>query len=183
MSTELSPKRLEFAKQLVPGAKRVVYLHNPNQGAIGLELTLKAAAQLGLTVRAVEMRSPAERDQAFAAIAADRPDVLLVYPDAVTFLSRKEIAEFALAQRLPSVYAYVHYAEAGGLLSYGSTLTERGRARGQDPARREAERSADRASNARISHDQHENRPRHRPCGSAAAAGARRAGDRMTAPA
>jgi putative ABC transport system substrate-binding protein len=135
MSTELSPKRLEFAKQLVPGAKRVVYLHNPNQGAIGLELTLKAAAQLGLTVRAVEMRSPAERDQAFAAIAADRPDVLLVYPDAVTFLSRKEIAEFALAQRLPSVYAYVHYAEAGGLLSYGSTLTELGERAGELAAR------------------------------------------------
>jgi putative ABC transport system substrate-binding protein len=126
MSTELSPKRLELAKQLVPAAKRVVYLHNPNQGAIGLELTKKAATQLGLAVRAVEMRSSDEMDKAFAAIAAERPDVLLVYPDAVTFRHRKDIADFALAQRLPAVYAYKEFAEAGGLLSYGATLTELG---------------------------------------------------------
>lgn len=126
MSTELSPKRLEFVKQVVPGAKQVVYLHNPNQGAIGLELTQKAASQLGLAVRAVEMRSSDELNMAFAAIAAERPDVLLVYPDAVTFRHRKEIADFALAQHLPSIYAYKEFAEAGGLVSYGSTLTELG---------------------------------------------------------
>jgi len=126
MSTELSPKRLEVAKQIVPGAKRVVYLHNPNQGATGWELTQKAASQLRLEVRAVEVRSPKEMDAAFASIAADRPDLLLVYPDAVTSAIRKEIADFALAQRLPSIYAYTHYAEAGGLASYGSTLEELG---------------------------------------------------------
>jgi putative ABC transport system substrate-binding protein len=135
MSTELSPKRLELVKQVVPGARRVVYLHNPNQGAIGLELTLKTAAQLGLAVRAVEMRSSAEREQAFAAIAAERPDALLVYPDAVTFFNRKEIADFALAQRLPAIYAYKEYAEAGGLVSYGSTLTELGERAGELAAR------------------------------------------------
>lgn len=126
MSTELSPKRLELVKQLIPGASRVVYLHNPNQGAIGLELTLKAAPSLGLTVRAVEARSGDEMVQAFAAIAAERPDVLLVYPDAITMQHRKEIAEFALAQRLPAIFAYKEYAEAGGLISYGSTLVELG---------------------------------------------------------
>ena len=127
MSTELSPKRLELAKQMVPAAKQVVYLHNPNQGALGLELTQKAASLFGLTVRAVEVRSSEELDKAFAAIAAERPDVLLVYPDgAVTFRHRKEIAEFALAQRLPAIYAYKEFAEAGGLVSYGSTLTELG---------------------------------------------------------
>ena len=60
MSTELSPKRLELAKQVVPAASRMVYLHNPNQGQTGLELTQKAAASLGVTVRAVEVRSPKE---------------------------------------------------------------------------------------------------------------------------
>ena len=126
MSTELSPKRLEFVKHVLPAAKRVVYLHNPNQGAMGLELTQKASLQLGLTVRAVEMRSPDELDNALAAIAKERPDALLVYPDALTFRYRKEIADFALAERLPSIYAYKEFAEAGGLLSYGSTLTELG---------------------------------------------------------
>ena len=126
MSTELSPKRLELVKQVAPGATRVVYLHNPNQGAIGLELTQKAASQLGLSVRAVEARSPADMIKAFAAIAAERPDMLLVYPDAVTMQQRKEIADFALAQRLPSIFAYKEYAEAGGLISYGSTLVELG---------------------------------------------------------
>ncbi len=126
MSTELSPKRLEVAKQLVPGASRVVYLHNPNQGAAGLALTEKAAVLLGLTVRAVEMRSSAELEKAFAATTAERPDVLVVYPDALTARHTKEIADFALAQRLPSVFAYKVFADAGGLVSYGSTLEEIG---------------------------------------------------------
>ena len=124
MSTELSPKRLEVALQFVPGAKRFVFLHNPNQGATGLELTLKAAEGLGVHVRAVEMRTPKELDKALAAIAAERADVLLIYPDTVTLGSRKEIAEFAVAHKLPSITAYKEYAEAGGMLSYGSTLFE-----------------------------------------------------------
>lgn len=126
MSTELSPKRLELVKQIAPGASRVVYFHNPNQGAIGLELTLKAASRLGLAVRAVEARSSEEITKALASIAADRPDVLLVYPDALTMRHRQEIADFALAQRLPSIFAYKEYADAGGLVSYGSTLVELG---------------------------------------------------------
>ena len=126
MSTELSPKRLELAKQMFPNARRFVFLHNPNQGATGLELTQKAAAQLGVIVRPVEMRTPQDLDKTLAAIAADRPDVLLIYPDAVTMSGRKEIADFALAQKLPSITAYKEYAEAGGLLSYGSTLVELG---------------------------------------------------------
>jgi putative tryptophan/tyrosine transport system substrate-binding protein len=131
MSTELSPKRLELAKQVVPSAKRVVYLHNPNQGATGFTLTERAASSLGLTVRAVEMRSSKELQKALASIAAEPPDVLLVYPDALTMIHRKEIAEFALAQRLPAVFAYKEFAEAGGLVSYGSTLQELGERAGE----------------------------------------------------
>lgn len=126
MSTELSPKRLELAKALVPGARRAVYLHNPTQGDVGLALTLKAAEQLGVAVRPVEARSPAELKSALQAIAADRPDVLLVYPDGLTMTMREAIVSFAAAQRLPAVYAYKEFAEAGGLLSYGSTLAELG---------------------------------------------------------
>ena len=126
MSTELSPKRLELAKQLVPGAKRAVYLHNPGQGDVGLELTLKAASQLGMAITPVEARSPGDLKGAFAAIAAERPDVLLVYPDGLTMSQREAITAFALAQRLPAVYAYKEFAEAGGLVSYGSTLAELG---------------------------------------------------------
>ncbi|HET7672210.1 MAG TPA: ABC transporter substrate-binding protein [Burkholderiales bacterium] len=124
MSTELSPKRLEVAKQLVPSAKRAVYLHNPNQGATGLELTEKAAAALGVKIRPVEIKSPGDLDKALAGIAAERPDVLLVYPDALTARFRKEIAAFAQQQRLPAVYAYREFAADGGLISYGSTLHE-----------------------------------------------------------
>jgi putative ABC transport system substrate-binding protein len=124
MSTELSPKRLEIAKQLLPGAKRAVYLHNPNQGATGLELTLSAAPAMGISIRPVGFTTPDEFAAALAAVAAERPDVLLVYPDALTARFRKEIAEFAAEQRLPAVYAYREFAEAGGLVSYGSTLVE-----------------------------------------------------------
>ena len=126
MSTELSPKRLELAKQLVPGATRAVYLHNPTQGDVGLALTLQAAARLGIAIRSVEARSPGQLKEAFAAIAAERPDVLLVYPDGLTMTQREAITAFAAEQKLPAVYAYKEFAEAGGLVSYGSTLTELG---------------------------------------------------------
>lgn len=126
MSTELSPKRLELAKQLVPGASRAVYLHNPTQGDVGLQLTLEAASRLGIAINPVEARSPAELKAALAAIAAERPDVLLVYPDGLTMTMREAITSFAAAQKLPAVYAYKEFAEAGGLVSYGSTLTELG---------------------------------------------------------
>ena len=131
MTTELSPKRLELVKQVVPGAKHVVFLHDPNQSSIGLELTQKAAAQLGLAIRAVEIRSAAEMRRAFATIAAERPDVLLVHPDTLTIRLRKEIAEFALAQRLPSIYAYRESVQAGGLVSYGATTSELGETAGE----------------------------------------------------
>lgn len=126
MTTELSPKRLELVKQIVPGAKLVAFLHNPDLGPIALELTQKAALQLGLAIRAVEIRSATEMRMAFAAIVAKRPDVLLVHPDALTLRLRREIAEFALAQRLPSIYGYREFAEVGGLVSYGGTTSELG---------------------------------------------------------
>jgi len=126
MSTELSPKRLELAKQLVPGASRAVYLHNPTQGDVGLALTLEAASKLGIAIRPVEARSPGQLKDAFAAIAAERPDVLLVYPDGLTMTQREAITAFAAEHKLPAVYAYKEFAEAGGLVAYGSTLTELG---------------------------------------------------------
>jgi putative ABC transport system substrate-binding protein len=126
MSTELSPKRLELAKQLVPAAARAVYLHNPTQGDVGLELTREAASRLGIAIRPIEAKSPAALKPALAAIAAERPDVLLVYPDALTMTQREAITAFAAEQKLPAVYAYKEFAEAGGLVSYGSTLVELG---------------------------------------------------------
>lgn len=126
MTTELSPKRLELVKQIVPGARQVAFLHNPNLGPLALELTQKAALQLGLALRAVEIRSATEITTAFAAIVAERPDVLLVHPDELTIRLRRDITEFALAQRLPSIYGYREFVEVGGLVSYGGTTSELG---------------------------------------------------------
>jgi len=103
-----------------------VYLHNPTQGDVGLALTLEAASKLGIAIRPVEARSPGQLKEAFAAIAAERPDVLLVYPDGLTMTQREAITAFSAEQKLPAVYAYKEFAEAGGLVSYGSTLTELG---------------------------------------------------------
>lgn len=124
MSQEMSPKRLELVKRVVPLAKHVVFLRNPVQGPFVLELTQKAASQLGLVLRVVEIRSADEMSEAFAAIAAERPDALLVDNDALMVRLRKEIAEFALAQRLPSIYGYPEFVEAGGLISYGGLTSE-----------------------------------------------------------
>ena len=65
-------------------------------------------------------RAGAEIDDALERVRAARADAMLVYPDGVTLVHRAKIAEFAMAQRLPSMFGWREYCEAGGLASYGA---------------------------------------------------------------
>ena len=80
-----------------------------------------AAQKLGLTLQASEVRGPNDFQPAFAAIAQERPDALLVLEDALTIQHRKEIVGFALQHRLPSSFVGDEAVKAGGLMSYGSS--------------------------------------------------------------
>jgi putative ABC transport system substrate-binding protein len=72
----------------------------------------------------VDVRSPDDFPAAFAALSARRPDALLVFGNPVNFKGRQLIADFALRNRLPSIYEERLFVEAGGLISYAPNNTE-----------------------------------------------------------
>jgi len=79
----------------------------------------QAAESLGLALRRLEVSTSDDFDRAFAAMVSEPTDALLVFADGVTLAHRGPIAAFALERRLPSVFGWREYAEAGGLLAYG----------------------------------------------------------------
>jgi putative ABC transport system substrate-binding protein len=124
MTTELSPKRLELLKEAIPTAARVVFLHEPDDAPLGLQLTRDAASRLGIKLPDVPFKSRADMAGALDAVAKERPDALFVYPDPISILERRQIAEFALKQRLPTMNAFREFVDAGGLISYGANTAE-----------------------------------------------------------
>ena len=70
------------------------------------------------------MRTPQELAAAFEDIRASKADAMIVFPDSLTLAHRNEIAAFAARARIPTMYGWTEFAEAGGLASYGPALTE-----------------------------------------------------------
>jgi putative ABC transport system substrate-binding protein len=124
MNSELTPKRLELFKAAAPRLSRVVFLYNPKQPGPSLALTLAqdAARSLGITVHPVEVSAVQDFHSAFARITRERFDGLYVYHDLVTASRRPDIVEFARQAKLPAMYAYRDWVDAGGLVSYGPSL-------------------------------------------------------------
>jgi len=129
LSSEMSPKKLEFLKAAAPRSSRVAFLYNPDDPgpSLGLKLSQEAAPSLGMKVFPVAIRRSADLDAALAAIKREQPDALFVYPDSVTASVRPQTIEFASKQRLPAVYGFKPWPEAGGLLSYGASLPDMSR--------------------------------------------------------
>ena len=123
---ELSTKRLEFLKDVVPGLSRVVVLWNaanPANASVWHE-TQAAAGALGLLLHAQDVRGAQDFAGALARTAQARPDALLVLDDALIAMHRQQIAEFATQEHLPSVFAARESVVAGGLMSYGPSLPD-----------------------------------------------------------
>jgi len=124
LTAEVSAKRLEILKKMVPGLSRATTLWNPANPALvfSWKETQGAARALGLTLQSHEVQGPKDFAAAFAMIADERPDALLVLQDAVTMQQRNEIIDFAIQKRLPSMFQEKGWAVAGGLISYGENL-------------------------------------------------------------
>jgi putative ABC transport system substrate-binding protein len=127
-SPDLFTKHLELVKQLVPQARRVEILRNPdwyastNQRAYVTTLT-DAARSLQLPVRFSDVRGPADLKRAMGQVARDRGSVLYAMPDGfVTFPHGPLIAQLATQHRMPSVFGFRESVEAGGLASYGPDI-------------------------------------------------------------
>ena len=127
LGPELEGKRLELLKQAVPGLSRLAVLWNPsNPGIVSYFETVKTAGwalQISLGP-VVEVRRSDELDSAFTAIASARPHALVVIADRFLLSHRKQIVEFAAMKRLPTMYPYREYVDAGGLMSYAPSNIE-----------------------------------------------------------
>ena len=124
MTTELSPKRLELLKELIPAAKRVVFFGDPEDAPDGWRLTREAAPKLGIAIQMVPYKDRDGIPAALQQIAKIKPDAVFVYPDATLVDESRNLAQFWLAHSLPSMNAFALFAEAGGLMSYGAVTAE-----------------------------------------------------------
>ena len=126
LSGELSAKRLELLRELVPIAVRVAVLVNPtNPTAKSTSKDVEAAAQsLGLQIQVLNAGTSREIDAVFAPFARERPDALFVGGDPFYLARRVQLANLAVRYVIPATFVNRDYAEAGGLMSYGANVTD-----------------------------------------------------------
>jgi putative ABC transport system substrate-binding protein len=126
MAPDLGGKRLELLKELLPRLARVAVLWNAANpySAILFKETQTAGRTLGIEVQSLEVRKPEDLDDAFQAARRQHPDALVSVEDPFTGAFRKRIADFALAEHLPSLYGLSEDVKEGGLISYGANLAD-----------------------------------------------------------
>jgi putative ABC transport system substrate-binding protein len=124
-TTELVAKRLGLLHDLTPKSVRVAVLVNP-ANAPSAETTLRAARQaarvIGLQIAVLNASTSLEIDAAFDTLARDRADALMVAAESFFASSRVQLANLAARYRIPAVYGQREFAQAGGLMSYGSDI-------------------------------------------------------------
>jgi ABC-type uncharacterized transport system substrate-binding protein len=127
LSTEVTTKRMGLLRELVPTAVRVAVLINPTNPA-NTSATLTAmeavARALGLQIEFFKASTSGEIDSAFAALMRERPDALLVAGDGFFTTRRVQLAALAARHALPATSSTREFAEVGGLMSYGTSLTD-----------------------------------------------------------
>jgi putative tryptophan/tyrosine transport system substrate-binding protein len=127
LSGELTAKRLELLREMVPGAARIAVLVNP-ASATTTETTLRdvaaAARVMGLQIQVLNASTSREIDAAFATFVRERPDAVFVGLD-VFFISRRaQLVNLASRHALPATYPLREFAEVGGLMSYGTNIAD-----------------------------------------------------------
>jgi ABC-type uncharacterized transport system substrate-binding protein len=127
LNNELTAKRMELLRELVPGAARVAVLVNPANAATA-ETTLReaqaAARAMGLQVQVLNAGTSREINAAFANLGHERPDALFVGGDGFFNSRHVQIVNLASRHAIPATYADRLMAEAGGLMSYGSDIAD-----------------------------------------------------------
>jgi putative tryptophan/tyrosine transport system substrate-binding protein len=125
-SIEVSSKYLEYLRAAVPNLMRVGVLidpKHPNHPTVLQQVQADAQAS-GASVSAIEMRSVSDIDAALHLIQQDRLDALIVPPDPTFPIVYRQITEFAISNRLPTMFGQRRGVEAGGLMGYEPNLTD-----------------------------------------------------------
>jgi putative ABC transport system substrate-binding protein len=133
----MEPKRLGLLRELVPGVPLIGVLLNPNfaQAPVQLQQIEEAARSINQSIKVAKVSIDKELEAAFVAFAKERVGALLVAADPYFDTRREQIIEFAARYRLPAIYQFREYAVAGGLLSYGVSITDAYRQYGDYTAR------------------------------------------------
>jgi putative ABC transport system substrate-binding protein len=126
LGPELSGKRLELLRALLPGLRRVVLLTNPGNvmAAPTARETENAADALKLDVQVVEVRRPDQLESAFGRLGSDGTTALIVVPDPMLLTLAPRIQALLLKHRLPAVHAETGWLQRGGLMLFGSSLVD-----------------------------------------------------------
>jgi len=122
LSLELAGKRVELLKDIFPELRTLAVLSNTDHPGEQSEwrTTKQTTQALGAHPIYVPFFGARELDKALEGASKVQADAILVFPDAVTMVHRTKLAEFAKSQRLPSMFGWSEYCDAGGLLSYGA---------------------------------------------------------------
>src|SRR5262245_56052856 len=123
-SDELVAKRLELLRELVPGATRVAVLLNPASAGTMLRDVETAAGAMGLQIKVINASTSRDIDIAFATLGRERPDALFVTGGPFLLSRRMQLALLAARHAIPTSYGSREYAEIGGLMTYGASLTD-----------------------------------------------------------
>jgi putative ABC transport system substrate-binding protein len=121
----LTGKQIELARDLLPDATKIGILGNVNNQTFNMAQRGEAettAAKLGMNLMMLSVRTAEEIGPAFQTFVQERANVVSVLRDSLFVTMRRQIAAFALASRMPTVYAFREHVESGGLLSYGIDL-------------------------------------------------------------
>jgi putative ABC transport system substrate-binding protein len=120
--TELTAKRVEIMREVLPAISRIALLDNMANGSVPAQWdeAKRASAAFGMQPNLHDVRKPEDIEAAFDAIAAQRNEALLAGLDSVVIANRARVIELAAKHRLPAIYASREFVEEGGLLSYGT---------------------------------------------------------------
>jgi len=119
-------KRMELLKELLPGISRVGVMANPDDPTDNIVVNSVPAAgrALGVDVRVFAVHAPTELEPAFAAAAREGMESLFVSQSPVFLARRVELVQMATPMRMPAVFSMREFADAGGLMSYGASLSD-----------------------------------------------------------
>ena len=124
-TTELAAKRLELLKELVPGSNTFALLVNPEAETVEIETNdMSAGARMiGLELLIFKARTGPDIEEAFASATRQRASAIIISADPIFTSISSQIVALAARHSLPAIYAFRRYAQAGGLMSYGTELT------------------------------------------------------------